>query len=279
MGCKLGINELAEQHQQLTDNLGRLLNLPKWAIDSRYFRRFHNTWPKWDRVPPHAQIQFDAEGEDCGPGRYEFYLPEAVLYEDMCFAYNNAVSSQKAAHARPVEKKNAKAHFFYLRNAVLAGFYFVEAYLNGVAFDYLLRSRKVLMTEEADLLPERDSKKGKGGLVAFERKIKEYPKVILGLQHPPLTESNCAELKFLLNEAKDVRDAIVHQSPRLNPDTLETCKLKPMVALELNEVTKVVDAIINFVRKLNEILGKHGQDLSWLVGRSTSGIFPDKAFE
>ena len=113
------------------------------------------------------------------------------------------------------------------------------------------------MTEEADLLPKR----GRGGFVSFDRKVLDYPKFILGLQHPPLTESNCKEFKILSEKAKGIA---MQSSTNLRgciPDTLRSSKLKPLVGLDFDEVSEVVDASIGLIKKLNTVLGVHGQDL------------------
>jgi len=272
VGCKLGVSVLAEYFPLLSQPT-RVLRLHKWKLDIM-FVKFANVWGNWKSVPPHALVEFNPSDV-----HFELYIPEAALYEDMCFAYNNAVLTDQAEHVRSLNKPELKARAFYKRSALLAAFYFVEAYLNGLGFDYLVRHKRSLMTHQTDVLSWPEEKKLKVGLVGFERKIKEYPEAILGLNQSPLTEENCAELKFLLNQARDLRDAIVHQSPELNRETFDADKLKPMLALELSEVTRVVDSSVGFVRRLNGILGAHGQDLWWLFDRDATGSFPQEAFQ
>jgi hypothetical protein len=104
--------------------------------------------------------------------------------------------------------------------------------------------------------------------------------LILGLATPLFTETNCPELKILLTDAKDVRDSIVHQSPKVNPVTDEARKMKWMLELGLKEATDVVDAAVSFVRKLNTALKKDGIRLDWLYDReSKTGIFPPESFK
>lgn len=105
-------------------------------------------------------------------------------------------------------------------------------------------------------------------------------KVILGLPVPPLTEMNCAEMKVLLTYAKEIRDSVVHQSPKLNPITHEAEKTKWMFHLGIREATEVVDSAVSLVRKLNALLKTNGIKLDWLIDRDiNSGKFPHSAFD
>jgi len=130
-------------------------------------------------------------------------------------------------------------------------------------------------------LLEWDCKKNKRGLVSFERKISEYPKIMLGLKHPPLTITNCPSLKVLLGDAKEYRDSIVHQSPKVHDPEEGPEKVRWLLHLRFSHVTEVVDAAVEFVLNLDEVLGSNSSPIPWLHPRSKEppGTFPSEAFD
>ena len=279
VGCKLDRTDLARTYQDLFGGGFRFTHIPKWRLDAAYFDRFGEIWPGWENLPAHALIPFDPSGAYLGPGERQYYLPEAALFEDMCFAYNNSLAQKDRAGRPPYDKKIVKAHSFFMRAALLSAFYFVEAYLNGVAFDFVLKNRNPLGQEALDRLLEWDSKKKRQRWVKFRDKALQYPKIILGQKDPPLHEANCSELATLIERGREVRDAIVHQSPKPDFETRRPEKVRGMMQISQELVTEVVDASIGFVRKVNALLAVHGEDLSWLCDRETTGLFPDKVFD
>jgi len=52
-----------------------------------------------------------------------------------------------------------------------------------------------------------------------------------------------------------------------------------MFAAHFAQAKLVVDAAIGYVRRLNDLLGKKGTDLSWLLDRDGSEQFPEAAFQ
>lgn len=175
---------------------------------------------------------------------------------------------------------DVKKNSFYLRTALLSSFYFVEAYLNGVAYDFYYKNEATLSPNESDLLLEWDSRRNRRGLVSFEKKINEYPKIILNRQHPPITVTSSENLEILLGDGKEMRDSLVHQSSKTIDITVVPEKVKWMLGIGFNEVTRVVDAAVGFVQEMNDALGTKGLPLDWMYPRQPqSGMFPPQAFE
>jgi len=256
-----------------------IMHMPKWYIDKFLFTNFCGDRRLWQSFPPHTYVALDYLGE-YKQGEIEYHLPEAVLYEDMCLAYNAAWELRDVSKERPISRIKSKTLNFNLRTAVLTAFYFVEAFLNGVAFDYDYRNQAKLTPEQRELLLEWNFKDKRERWVNFRQKLLQYPKLILGLTAPPFTETNCPEMQTLLTQAKDTRDSIVHQSPKLNPLTDEADKIKWMLHLRLKEATEVVDAAVSLVRKLNTALKADGIRLDWLYQRdSQTEMFPPESFK
>jgi len=255
--------------------------LPKWFIDRNCFSNFGGDRASVDALlAPHAMIWLDFDAHNV-VGQFDYVLPEAALYEDMAVAYNNAVRTEQATPQPTNDREAAKTHTFFMRQSVLCAFYFVEAYLNGVAFDYCYRN-PTLPSSVTDVLLEWNSKRNAEQWVNFRAKLLQYPKLILGVQHPPLTETNCDALRLLL-EAREVRDALVHQSPKLTatgprPVDVRVPKVAALMHLRMPDATAVVDTAIALVRRLNDVLGKNGLRLDWLYDRSAEALFPKETF-
>lgn len=282
-GCRLKPAEFAHQFiQKSRAGLGTPL-MSKANIDTLYFKNFAGGHATWKQFSPHLLLFVHCDWTIVGKEfRFHYKLQEATLYEDMAMAYNSAAELlpevQKARGGRGANL-DLKRHALSLRTATLSAFYFVEAFLNGVAFDFCYLNGNDLSEEDKDILLERITLKNKRGLVSFERKATQYLKIMLNLQHPPLTESNCAPLKFLLTEAKELRDAIVHQSPKVQESSGQAEKLKWMLSLQLEQVTKTVDSAVQFVKIVNETMGDKGIPLDWLYPRSPNGLFPPESFQ
>lgn len=260
---------------------GMIPTFSKAAIDSQLFSNFCGGHSAWKRYPPHLRLQTHFNWVVSEPLTFHFQLPEAMLYEDMALAYNFAhdtlaAASQKSA---PGGDFDVKKNHFYMRTSLLCAFYFVEAYLNGVAYDFYYKHKSSLSMKDQDLLLEWDSQRTKRSLVSFERKINEYPKIILKCQHPPVTVSNSKNLKVLLGDGKEMRDSIVHQSSKTFDISQVPEKVKWLLSIRFDRVTEVVDAAVGFVKELNTILGNYGLLLDWLFSRnSETGRFPTESF-
>jgi hypothetical protein len=261
---------------------GAIPHVSKAEIETRYFSNFANGNAVWKRFSPHLLLQVHYEWTVPSDGRIQFFytLPEALLYEDMAFAYNSALEMQDTVQkiVGPHPNLDAKRFHFYLRTAVLNAYYFVEAYLNGMAFDFCYTNADKISEEDKDFLLERSSEK-KRGFVSFERKATQYLKLILGTQHPPLQDSNCKSLKFLLTDGKELRDSIVHQSPKIHGTSPVAEKIKWMLGINMDKVTETVDAAVEFIQELEKKLGSHGVPVNWLYSRADKGLFPPKSFE
>jgi hypothetical protein len=256
------------------------VHLSKAIVDSAYFKNFCGGHPTWKSFPPHLQLLFDFNRVDTDQIRFDFYLMEAMLYEDMALSYNAAAGSAEVINRRDKTANiEVKKHFLHLRTAVLSAYYFVEAYLNGIAFDYYYRNEPKLNDKEKKDLMEWDFQTSRRAFVNFERKVLDYQKIILGLQHPQITITSSKNLRLILGEAKELRDSIVHQSPKTDDALKVSKKVLWMLALRIGHVAEIVDAAIGVVRELNDAFGKNGMPLNWLYSRvPETGLFPPESF-
>ena len=281
-GCKQKPREFANEFAAACIASSDLANISKAVIDSDYFSNFGDGHPAWELSPPHLRVIVYCNR--VVPDRFreiDYFLPEATLYEDMALAYNKAIQLERQPPARTEgADPKVKEFYLYLRTSLLSAFYFVEAYLNGIAFDFHYRKAHSLPSQMSDLLLEWDSKNQRHNFVSFERKVKEYPKIIMGTKDPPFTITNCPSLSLLLGSAKEYRDSIVHQSPKVTDVSQGAIKVRTLLQLRMPQVTEVVDAAVDFVLRLNETLGPEAFPIPWLLRRDAAqdGLFPDQAF-
>jgi hypothetical protein len=151
-------------------------------------------------------------------------------------------------------------------------------YLNGIASDHYLKNEKRLTTEEKQTLTEWDSKNNRPKHLSLREKALKYPRMILGVEHPPLQENNCPELGFIIGKAKALRDAIVHPAARREDSEYGSDKRQLVYLIEYDEVEQVVDNAIRLVRKIETKVYGNTDRLLWLKGRGDDGQFPDDTF-
>ena len=275
------------------------LYLPKWRL-AEFFRGLRGD-KRFEKLPEHALVALDVHGISRAVEPAEVRILEAGLYEDMCAMFNRAWELTPLARHPNVSKLVLKEAAAARRASVLAAFYMIEAYLNSIAFDHLVRHERELSAQDLDRITEWDNAKRRERLVSFRDKLLSYPRIILGLQHPPIQENNCPEVAFLLREAKDFRDAIVHANPRpersttnspkeirfwrigsVTPFTYVTGSSTPTPAPEMedpSEWVQVVDCAIAVVEKIECLLYGDASRLFWLKRRQSEGPFDPTVFD
>ena len=272
--------EVRASRQELIEILGVLRATPPGKLC--FVRKAHLArligWCEHYPRPAHCQIGIPKDGIDLKQWVMDFRLLEALLYEDMCALYNLALDlskeSEKATESR-VRLKQAEA---VKRAVVTSAFYFVESYLNGIAFDFLATANRTLSEKDLRLLTEWDTSRGEPRYARFRDKLLHYPRIVLGLEHPPLQENNCEPLAFLLEQIKVLRDAIVHASPvTLGGNEAMSAKELALFEMDPQLIDSVVDQAIALVRLLERTVRGHDNFLDWLVERN-HGRFPEAAF-
>lgn len=252
--------------------------LPKYVIDD-LFSHYDAVIRDFDKLPLHARIGIDVLGvrSDKRAG-VEIYILETMLYENMCALLNLTAGQDKLAQVPNSSKRTCKEAAALKRACATMAFYFVEAYLNGIGFDYYVEHEKDLPEAEIKFLTEWDRDRQRPFLVGLRDKLLHYPRIIMGKDHPPLQEDNCSELKFFLETAKLIRDSIVHASPKLDPTSFEPVKERLFMNLHLDDCCKIVDTTIALVRKIETTIAGSDSRLPWLKNRGTDGLFEDSVF-
>lgn len=97
----------------------------------------------------------------------------------------------------------------YNRSSVITSFNLLEAYLNGISWDFLSKAPPENLSNNKRKLLE-----GFQG-VSTREKLKKYPEIIAGRK---LFDEEDADVGYLLDIMKPFRDALVHPSPFTMPE-------------------------------------------------------------
>ncbi len=256
---------------------GKLLRLSKdWIED--LCTGYNKYFPIFDVLPSHAFIQID-------PGKYSarhqisWYWLEATVFEDMCGLFNLAKDYHERGGSKSEIKVFHKTTLAIFRATVVTAFHFVEAYLNGLGFGFFAANRASIDQGTASILLDWDFEKDKPKYLSLRDKALQFPRIILGLKHPPLQESNCRELKYILEKAKQMRDAITHVSPRREFEFVESTQTSLFYGIAFEDVQTIVDYSIELVKKFEKRVYPNENRLFWLFNRSSSGYFPEEVFQ
>ncbi len=256
-----------------------------WARKLRIqelFTRYERAHPVYASLPPHAWIGIDTEGIlRLQKPALTWWLLEAKLYEDMALLWNVTLDARLRAF-KTSEKVAVKSMEASLRAGARAAFHLLEGYVNGVAFDILVATTPgQLAQEEVDRLLEWDRERKRPRHLSLRDKLLQYPRIALGQAHPPLQESNCTEMGFLLEKEESLRHRLVHPSPSIRIDSPTELRERAFFDLSIDEGGKLVDAVVSLIRRLNDdVLGKKFGNVDvWLFERGTDGRFPEKAFD
>ena len=259
---------------------GKDFLVPKFYI-KEYFKDYGKVLPIFDLLPEHASIGFHDGSERESVGGIEVYILEVKLYEDMCGLFN--LAKELVEKIGPNRQGKSKAYSKKLeaccRATATSAYYFIESYLNGLAYDHYVTHKETLDDKTKQILIEWDMQKGCSRYLSLREKLLQFPRIILGLSHPPLQENNCAEAKFLLERVKVLRDAIAHPTPGPNLIKMEPGKEGELFNTDFKEVESIVDNSIALVRKIERLIRGDELRLDWLHNRASDGSFPDIVFQ
>src|ERR1017187_7134630 len=185
---------------------------PKYVLKG-LVGRYDLVMVDFDTLPEHADIHISV-GKNREPGKVQVYLLEAILFEDMAATFNLCKERRLGFDRDRDSKKTGKTLDALYRATVTTAFYFVESYLNGLAFDYFVKNEKRLTADDKQLLTEWDITRNRAKHLSLREKALKYSRMILVAEYPPLQENNCSELAFISGKAKELRDAIAHPAAR-----------------------------------------------------------------
>lgn len=231
------------------------------------------------KLPEHARMSVDIHGIMARGAPREVRLLEVVFFEDACALLNRLLQLEEAIASGDKTKATVKEAAACRRGAVASAFYMVEAYVNSLAFAALRDARLKLTAADRAKLEEWDPKRGRPRFLSLRDKLLQYPRIATGRSHPVLQDTNCPQLLFLCEEAKALRDAIVHASPVPQHGHGFPEKEMAVWTLSTDKVIGVIDNAIQLVRLLEVEVHGSAERLFWLQDRAVGGAFDRTVFD
>ena len=263
VGCRLSDEEIDKAVKWLTSQGDGYVSLPKWHIE-KGFDNFAFVFPRWPHIPLHAYVQFDSNVENESPSK--IFVAEERLFRDVKLLWrqiNQLVGDGQTFRTR--DEANQQDLSSYLRIIVGVIYNFLEAYLNGMAFDCFREFHDKLALEDHGLVAEWDSANKRPRFVSFERKLKEYPKVCGKYRGKELAFDAAPDVQYLAEEGKRLRDSLIHPSPYINFESKKPPKIQMIAGVTYEQVKKLLSTSIEYVHKVEVALGHDiAKTVPWL---------------
>ncbi len=164
--------------------------------------------------PPHLTVCISLWG-------LQFRIPEEELSKDIVEAANLGMKAQEKLKRfegnsqadllrnRDVIRPLLRQEAFAARSGVIACFNLMEAYLNGIAWDYLRSADTTFLSNRTRKLLEDSAS------ASIREKLLKYPEIIAGAL---LWSGDDIDVVQFLEVVKPFRDSLVHPSPFAAPE-------------------------------------------------------------
>jgi hypothetical protein len=223
-------------------------------------------------APSHATVAIS-------PWGLQTEYPELHLVRDMAVAFNSAISLDaeiKQHEGTPwamAKQDEVRKHLadlltqsaFHRRMCVISCFNLIEAYINGVAWDF---------TESHDVSSLSQAKQDvlTSGQASILEKVVKIPEIVTGMSPGPLSKDK-EPLKTFREIIKPFRDSIVHASPFSAPARFGGYdKLSKVYELSLQTTSSTVDLTVDIIERIHRFV-TNGASPQWLPGRCADGKF------
>ena len=161
---------------------------------------------------------------------------------------HNQLSKNKIKLAGLIRKKESAK-----RQVMQTAFSLLECFLNGLSWSYYQKENKLKLSKrKTNTLKDTSN-------VTLRDKIRKYPMIIFGEE---IAENSC---RFILDEAKQFRDSLMHPSPFSAPEKFGGYdKLEKLYNLDTETVSKTVFGIIEIIEKIESMKGGRPPVPIWL---------------
>jgi hypothetical protein len=197
----------------------------------------------------------------------KFLFPEDILAKDIVIALQLIQDSEKGiekyleqSHSSVQGKTKEFLPFirtgkFAQRSLILCCFNLMEAYLNGLAWDYCQsHDLKALSNRKVKLLTDTST-------ASIRDKITKYPSIISGQDEVKLEDS-----QTFLDLIKPYRDSLVHPSPFSAPQKFGGYqKLKKLYELDKDIAIQAAEATTSLIKNIDHFVPRDKSPPLWLA--------------
>ncbi len=227
-------------------------------------------------APLHATVHIS-------PWGLQTDFPEHHLMRDLAVSFNELVeieehrlTSYRTKTWREKKEQKTRAEIADLvrrsetnqRTCVLSCFNLIEAYVNGLAWDYVqTHDISGLSRDNRNVLTESERP------VNIIDRLVKIPRLVAERDEGPLHQSR-DPLKSFIEVVKPYRDAIVHASPFAAPERFGGYdKLSKIYELNPSTVRRAVDITIAIIGEIHCFIGGNGDLPVWVLPRKDDGTF------
>ena len=203
----------------------------------------------------------------------QYRFPEHDFSNDMVIAINQVEKAEEGLkNYRGLEHKQLSKDKIKIadlirktesakRQVMQTAFCLLECYLNGLAWaHYQKENKSTLSKRKTNTLKDTSN-------VTLRDKIRKYPKIIFGKE----LEENV--FHFILDEAKQFRDSLMHPSPFSAPEKFGGYdKLEKLYNLDIETVNKTVSGILEIIEKIESMKDGNSPYPIWLPKVKTAAI-------
>lgn len=242
------------------------LYLPLKDFETQYFH-FNESVLK--DIPSHSTVKISLWG-------LQYINPEDQFSKDIIQSFSLAKSTEERlskyiAYKHSELKKDREQlvellrdHGVACRSCFLACFYFIEAYLNGIAWEWIESQPDLekLSNRKRSMILDTNQ-------VALKDKITKYPEIITGRS---LWADNDPNLDTFLSDLKPFRDSLAHPSPFAVPEKFGGYdKLAKCYDLKLKDTKQMVSLTYSLVSKIQRhIRGAEAPIPAWIQALNDS---------
>ena len=194
----------------------------------------------------------------------QYRFPEHDFSNDMIIAIEQLIKAdkeldeyRKKQHTQLFKAKDNIADLIRKteaakRQIMQTAFSLLECYLNGLAWSYFQKNNAALSKRKVNTLQDTSN-------VTLRDKIRKYPSIIFN------EEIDESIYQFLLDEAKQFRDSLMHPSPFSAPEKFGGYdKLEKLYNLDIETISKSVKGVIEVIEKIESMKGNTAPIPIWL---------------
>lgn len=227
-------------------------------------------------APLHSTVRVSAWG-------LQFDYPEQHLIKDLAVSFNEAVEieedrltpyrsktwqEKKQQQTRAEIADLIRHSFVSQRTCILSCFNLIEAYINGLAWDYVqIHNISDLSKDNRNVLTESERP------VSIIDKLIKIPRLVAQKETAPLHQTR-EPLKSFIEIIKPYRDSIVHASPFAAAERFGGYnKLSKLYGLNLSTVRLAVDITLSIIREIHQFINNTKESPVWFLPRAEDGKF------
>ena len=206
--------------------------------------------------------------------------PEMHLVKDVALAFQAIVEIEHELGEyqntpwHKAKKEKTKRHVadlqrraaFHRRMCVLSCFNLTEAYINGLAWEFV-------KTNDISRLSKNKQKILTEGQASIIDKLTKIPQIVADQSPGPL-EKDSEPLLTFRDTIKPFRDSIVHASPFAAPERFGGYeKLSKVYDLNFETVRQTVEMTLQIIEAIHKFVGGKGLLPDWVPKRNDNGTF------